>query len=133
VNFVEAKPSYSRYIYLAYFYQLQEKPDEAAKAVEKAVTFPIIDLADDDQNTECRGYSIGVYLYEHGKYSSVIKLCDALLPVRINGNYAKIALEDLKASAQISISGGNPNFARSDSVLGFNVYENFDIRSILSP
>jgi hypothetical protein len=100
VNFVEEKPSYSRYIYLAYFYQLREKPDEAAKAVETAVTFPITDLADDDQNTECRGYSIGVYLYEHSQYSSVINLCDALLPLKINGNYAKSALQDLKASAQ---------------------------------
>jgi hypothetical protein len=132
VTYVEAKPSYSRYIYLAYFYQLTDKPDDAAKAVEKAVTFPITDLADDETNSECRGYSAGVYLYEHRKYSSVIKLCDSLLPISINGNYAKSALDNLKASAQASLSGTASTFVRSEEVLGFDAYENFDIRSILS-
>jgi hypothetical protein len=133
VSYTQAKPSYSRYIYLAYFYQLTDRPDAAAKAAEKAVTFPITDLSDDDKNTECRGYSLGVYLYDRGKYSSVITVCDALLPITINGNFAKNALQNLKAAALASSSGTAPVFTRSDEVLGFDAYENFDIRSILSP
>ncbi len=55
VKFVESKPTYSRYTYLASFYQLTDQPEEAAIAMEKAVSYPIVDLDDEETNTECRG------------------------------------------------------------------------------
>jgi len=133
VKFVESQPSYSSFIYLAYFYQTTDKPDAAAKAVEKAVSYPIVDLKDDQNNTECRGYSAGVYLFQAGKYSTVVKLCDALLPVTINGNYAKAALSDLKSAANTALTGGSPAFKPSGEVLGFNPYENFNLTALMSP
>lgn len=132
VKFVESQPSYSGYIYLAYFYQVTGKPDAAAKAVEKAVSYPIVDLKHDHNNTECRGYSAGVYLFQAGKYSTVVKLCDALLPVTINGNYAKAALSDLKSAANTALTGGSPAFKPSGDILGFNPYEDFNLTVLMS-
>lgn len=133
VKFVESHPSYSSYIYLAYFYQVTDKPDAAAKAVEKAISYPIVDLKDDENNTECRGYSAGVYLFQVGKYSTVVKLCDALLPLKINGNYAKAALSDLKSAANTALTGVTPVFKPSEDVLGFNPYENFNLTALMNP
>ena len=133
MKFVEAKPSCSRYLCLAYFYQALEKPDEAAKAVEKAVGCPIIDLEDDETNTECRGYSAAVYAFRSGKYSTAIKLCSALLPVRENGDYAKRALLDLKSSAEKAMDGGKPDFTPDERVFRPNPYERIDVRALLSP
>jgi hypothetical protein len=132
VKFTESKASYSRYIYLAYFFQLVEKPQEAAQATEKAITFPIVDLDDDENNTECRGYSAGVYAFRSGNYPTVVKLCNALLPIKENGNYAKAALQDLKSAAESAIGGSRAEFTPSESILGFNPYERVDIQRVLS-
>ena len=131
VKFTESKASYSRYIYLAYFYQLAEKPQEAAQAIEKATTFPIVDLDDDENNTECRGYSAGVYAFRSGNYPTAVKLCNALLPIKENGNYAKAALQDLKAAAESAIAGLKVEFTPSEAVLGFNPYERVEIQRLL--
>jgi hypothetical protein len=133
VRFVESHPSYSSYIYLAYFYQVTDKPDAAAKAVEKAISYPVVDLKDDQINTECRGYSAGVYLFQAGKYATVVKLCDVLLPVKINGNYAKAALSDLKSAANTALTGVTPAFKPSEAVLQFNPYENFNLTALVTP
>ncbi len=132
VRFVEAKPSYSRYIYLAYFYQMTGKPRQAAQAIEKAISCPIVDLEDDQNNTECRGYSVGVYAYRSHEYSTVVKLCNALLPIKENGDYAKSALRDLKSAAESAMAGSDAPFSPSDAVLGFNPYEKIDINVLLS-
>jgi hypothetical protein len=130
VKYVEAKPSYSRYTYLAYFYELIDKPKEAAQAIQKAITFPIVDLDDDENNTECRGYTLGVYAFRNREYSTVIKLCDALLPIKENGDYAKAALRGLKSAAESEVAGMTASFTPSEDVLHFNVYERFDIGSL---
>jgi hypothetical protein len=132
VKFVEAKPSYSRYLYLAYSYQMTEKPKDAALAIEKAISFPIVDLDDDENNTECRGYSAGVYAFRSREYSTVVKLCNALLPIKENGNYAKAALRELKSAAEAAMAGSDPEFTPSEAVLGFNPYERIDVRALLS-
>jgi hypothetical protein len=120
---VESKPSYSRYLYLAYFYQAMEKPKEAAAAMEKATGYPIIDLEDDQSNTECRGYSAAMYAFKNQKYGTVVKLCDVLLPVKENGNYAKSALQSLRDAALAAQSGGATAFVPDPNVLLFNPYD----------
>lgn len=131
-KFTESKPSYSRYIYLAYFYQLNEKPGDAAQAIRKALSFPIVDLDDDHNNTECRGYSAGVYAFRNGEYDTVIKLCNALLPIKENGDYAKAALLKLKSAAESATKGSHPDFTPSEAVIGFDPYEGIDLQKLLS-
>jgi len=128
VRFAERKPSYSRYLYLAYFYQLTRKPQEAAQAIERAIALPVLDLDDDENNTECRGYSAGVYAFRSGNYTTVVKLCNVLLPIKENGNYAKAAFQDLKAAAESAIAGSKVDFTPNDAVMGFNPYERVDIQ-----
>jgi hypothetical protein len=130
VDWVESNPSYSRYIYLAYFYQVMEKPDEAAMAMGRAITCPIVDLPDDITNTECRGYSAAIYALRSRKYSTVVKLCDALLPVRDNAEFAKAALKLLKEAALYGQSGEVPDFQPSEEMLLFNPYEEVDLGTL---
>jgi hypothetical protein len=131
VDYVERRPSYSRYILLAWYYQALEKPDEAAVSMEKAIQHPILDLPGDQLNTEARGYSAAVYAYRSGKYQTVTKLCDALLPVRANGGYAKPALRSLRAAAQAAQAGRPESFQPDENVLGFNPYAGMDLNKLL--
>jgi tetratricopeptide (TPR) repeat protein len=130
-EFAAGKPSYSRYIYLAWFYQTMKRSDEAAAAVEKAVQYPIVDLDDDENNTECRGYSVGVFAYQSGKYGTVIKLCDVLLPIRENGDYAKSALTGLRKAAAAALNGKPENFRPDERILGFNPYRQMELDALL--
>jgi tetratricopeptide (TPR) repeat protein len=130
-EFAARKPSYSRYIYLAWFYQTMKRPDEAAASVEKAIQCPIVDLIDDENNTECRGYSVGVFAYQNGKYGTVIKLCDAFLPIRENGEYAKPALAALRTAAVAALDGKPENFRSDERVLGFNPYKQMELDALL--
>lgn len=132
IKFTERKPSYSRYVYLGYFYQLNGKPRDAAQAIGKAISFPIVDLDDDQNNTECRGYSAGVYAFRSGEYDAVIKLCDALLPIKENGDYAKSALLNLKSAAESASKGSRQDFTPSEAVIGFDPYESIDVQKLLS-
>jgi tetratricopeptide (TPR) repeat protein len=132
VKYVEAKPSYSRYIYLSYFFQVTGKSEEAAAAIEKAILCPIVDLDDDDSNTESRGYSIAVYAYQSRHYSTVVRLCDALLPIHENGDYAKTALRDLKSAAESAQAGATVDFKPSESMSLFNPYERTDAAALFS-
>ena len=131
-NFTLSKPSYSRFIYLAWFYLTTEQPDKAADAVEQAMKYPIVDLPEDHLNTEARGYSIGLTLYRAGKYSTVIHLCDALLPVTENGNYAKPALRELRDAASHAAVGEKASFQPSESILAFSPYERLDPKLLLN-
>jgi hypothetical protein len=131
-RWVESAPSYSRYLYLAYFYQETSHPDQGAEAVEKAIKCPIVDLPEDLANTECRGYSVGVSAFEAGKFDAVIKLCDALLPVKENGNYAKGALTDLRNAAVSAKAGQAPSFRPDENILRFNPYEHVSLEALRS-
>jgi hypothetical protein len=64
-----------------------------------------------------------VYLFGARRYSTVVKLCDALLPVRDNGDYAKAALRELKAKALAAQAGEQVSCEPSDQMLLFNPYE----------
>lgn len=131
-SFTESKPSYSRYLYLAYFYQLNGKPQASAQAIRKAISFPIVELDDDLNNTECRGYSAGLYAFRSGEYDTVIKLCTALMPIKENGDYAKAALLDLKSAAESATKDSPPDFRPSEALIGFDPYEGMDVKKLYS-
>ncbi len=130
VSWVDSNPNYSRYLYLAYYFQELGKLAQAAEAIEKAIRFPVIDLHDDLSNTECRGYSAGVHAFQSGKYATVIKLCDALLTVKENGGYAKAALSDLRRAAASAPSGAVPAFQPDEKILKFNPYEHVSLDAL---
>ena len=130
VAWVDSNPSYSRYIYLAYYYEVMGKPESATKAMEKAISYPIVDMDDDMSNTKCRGYFAGVYAFRNGKYSTVIKLCDALLPMRENGDYAKSALSKLRQAAIAAQSGTAPAFQPDEDILEFNPYDHVSLDAL---
>ena len=132
-TFADSKSNYSTYLYLAYFYHLTGKTNEAANAVEKAVSLPVKESWDDSLNSECLSYSLAVYLYQDGKYATVVKLCDAVLPLAQKENYAAPSLSVLKAAAQSALSGGNPDFRPNEDLLAFHPYEDSAIRALLSP
>ena len=62
----------------------------------------------------------------------MVKLCNALLPIKENGDFAKAALRNLKSAADAALAGSHPKFTPSKDVLGFNPYEGMDIRASLS-
>ena len=65
----------------------------------------------DGGNSEYRGYSAALYAFKNGEYDAAIKLCDKLLPVKINGDFAKRYLRDLKAASEKMAKGekGEPD------------------------
>jgi len=130
----DAKPSYSRYIIQAFNAKHRSQPASAVTAVEKAVGCPIVDLPDDNFNTEARGYNIGVYLYSTGQYATVLKLVAALEPVRANGRYAKSALAGLKSAATAALTTPTPaTYVPDPSILDVDPYKDFDLPKLLGP
>ncbi len=130
--FVESKPSFSSYLYLAYFYKTLGLHGEAANAVERAVTFPITNLDSDPNNARVRGYPLGVYLFENGHYSAVIKICDALLLVK-DGDFQAPELSALRANAEVALSGGKASFKPATAGRLFDPYEEFPLQRLLNP
>ncbi len=129
-SWADSSPSYSRYLYLAYYYQQMSNPEQAAEAVEKAIRYPIIELQGDLSSAECRGYSAGVYAFQTGKYATVIKLCDALLTAKENSGYANGALSDLRRAAASAQSGAALAFRPDEHVPRFNPYEDVSLEAL---
>jgi tetratricopeptide (TPR) repeat protein len=127
---VDSYPGYSRYLYLAYYYQKMDKPVRSAEAIEKAIRYPIVDMDDDVGNSEYRGYSAGVYAFSNGQYATVIKLCDALLPLKVNGDYAKPALSNLRQAAALAQSGKQPSFHPDENIHLFNPYAQMSLDAL---
>jgi hypothetical protein len=130
-DFVNRKPSYSHFIYLAWFYQTVNHPDEAAAAIEKAVQYPVVDSEDDMMNSEASGYTVGFSAYQSGKYDAVIKLCDVLLPIRINDDFAKGGLNALRSAAANARSVKPEVLERDSDLLPMNPYEDMDMDKLI--
>jgi len=129
-DYVQRLPSYSRYLWLAYLYQVLGRDADAAAAVEQAIRQPVIDLHDDMWNTEARGYAAGVYLLTTGHHATVVLLCDALLPVRENGDYAKPAIQALRVAAVEGAAGRLVQFRQSEHMLKLDPYEYTDLQAL---
>jgi hypothetical protein len=72
-----------------------------------------------------------MYAYQSGQYDAAIKLCQKLLPVSINGNYAKQGLHDLNVAAQQAKLGHVSLLNWNKNILPFDPFENVDINALL--
>lgn len=129
-RWVKEKEDFFRYLDLAYFHHLLGNRDMSADAVLKAVNFPANDLWGEGGNSEFRGYTAAMCAYRTGHYDAAIRMCDHLLPVRINGNYAKRALRELKQAAQAAKTGRIADVPWDDAVLPFDPFANLDIAEL---
>lgn len=129
-DYVRRQPSFSRYLWVAYLNQVLGRDADAADAVEQAIQQPVVDLPDDVWNTEDRGYTAGVYLLTTGHYATVVRLCDALLLVGENGDYAKPDLQALRVAAAEAAAGRPVSFQRSEDMGMWDPYEYTDLQAL---
>lgn len=131
-QWVARKETFSHYLDLAYFYYLTGRPREAGQAIIKATHFnAALPWEGDGGNTEYTGYTAAMCAYRVGDYEASAKLCAHLLPVTINGDYAKAGLRDLKAASEKALHGEVEDI-RWDSHIGpFDAFEHVDIEKLL--
>lgn len=131
-NWVKKDENFFRYLDLAYFHHLTHQPREAAAAIVKSTEFDADTTWGEDGNSEYRGYTAAMCAYRAGDYEAVIKLCDHLLPVKINRDYCKEALRNLKAASDNAMHGGISPFDWNGDIHPFDPFEEFDIEKLLA-
>jgi hypothetical protein len=132
-NFIEARPAFSRYLYLAYYYRMINKPKDAVAAIEKALEYPIIELKDDQSNSTYRGYWAASDAFQFGAYRTTIKLVDGLLGAPRGRDYARDDLMALRTAAQEAEAGRKTEVKPPESMPGpFNPYEYVRLKDLLS-
>jgi tetratricopeptide (TPR) repeat protein len=104
------KPTFSRYLDLAYYFQLRGQPKRAAAAMMKATQY----VADRDEghlyNLRFRGYSAALYAFRTGEYQAATRICNKLLETDAYKQYATQALRDLRAAAETRAKGEQVDF-----------------------
>ena len=130
-EWVKKDENFFRYMDLAYFCLLTGQPREAAQAIVKATEFNASTMWGEGGNSEFRGYTVAMCAYRAGNYDAVIALCDHLLPVRINGDYAKGGLRELKEASQKAKEGNAPDVTWASGILPFDPFEDVDIDKLL--
>lgn len=104
-DYVQRHPDFFRFLDLAYFHQLTDRPGRAADAVRRAAAQDVNIPANETGDTEFRGFSAAMHLYRSGQFEVARDLCDQLLPAWINGEYAKPALRNLRQAAEQASHG----------------------------
>jgi tetratricopeptide (TPR) repeat protein len=99
-TWVQKNPNFFSCLDLAYYHQLRNEPTKAAQAMIKATEYDANTTWGHGGNSEFRGYTAAMYAFENGEYDAVLKLCDKLAKVTINGNYAKTGLQNLRSAAE---------------------------------
>jgi hypothetical protein len=129
---VLGKPDFFRYLDLAYYHQLRGEPRKAALAVSAASRHdPNLEWGHGG-NAEYRGYTAAMYSFQSGEFGAARALCDRLLPVTINGDFAKPALRALRAAAERGVNGEKPGaLAWSEEIPLFDPFERVDIDRLL--
>jgi len=127
---------FDRCMDLAYFDHLTQRPREAAQAILRATNFSASTwglgrTSEYDGNAEFRGYTAAMCAYRTGDYDAVITLCNHLLPVTLNGDYAKAGLKTLKAAAQQAKAGQVREVAWDSNILPFDAFAKTDIAKLL--
>ena len=130
-GWVNSKPNFFRYTDLAYYYQLSEEPKKAAEAMLKATQHNANTTWGHGGNSEFRGYTAAMYAFESGEYHAVVKLCEKLIPVTINGDYAKRGLRNLRAAANAALRGEPREVVWDDTIAPFDPFEEVDIQALL--
>lgn len=128
---VKKNPNFFSYLDLAYYHQLHSQPKKAAEAMMRATDYDADSTLGHGGNCEYRGYSAAMYAFHSGEYQTVIKLCDKLLAVTINGTYAKPVV-CLRDAAQARIQGEKTEVTWADGTTPFDPFEyNVDIDKLL--
>ena len=131
LQWVKQREDFFSYIDLAYFYHLTGRPREAARAIVKSTEFNADTWAGDGGNAEFRGYTAAICAYRAGDYEASLKLCDHLLPVKINGDYCKKDLRNLKAASENALHGQVDSHFEAGKVYPFDAFEDVDIEKLL--
>ena len=131
IRWIKKNENFFRYMDLAYFCHLNQKNDKATNAVEKATGFDANTTWGEGGNSEFRGYTAAICSYQSGEYEAVIHLCDHLLPVSINGNYAKAGLRELRSAAQKAQTGQIDSVSWAEGINIFDPFEDFDIEKLI--
>ncbi|HVM60310.1 MAG TPA: hypothetical protein VMV72_05520 [Verrucomicrobiae bacterium] len=132
LDWVRQQPSFFSYLDLAYYYQLQKQPKQAVAAMLKAMDYNDCNgPTGHGCNAECRGYTAAMYAHQCGEDAVVVKLCDKLLGVTINGDYAKPGLRTLKSAAEKSQQGERVQVSWDERILPFDAFQDFDIEKLL--
>lgn len=128
---VKQNPNFFSYLDLAYFYQFKEQPQKAAAAMAEATRYTAETEWGHDGNSEYRGYAAAWYAYHRGQYAATLKMCNHLLPVKINGDYAKPALRALREAAQKRLAGKPASLKWHEDMSVFNPFDVVDINRLL--
>jgi len=131
-QWVKKDENFFRYLDLAYFYHLTGRPREAAKAIVKSTDFNANTPWGEGGNSEFRGYTAAMCAYRAGNYEACSKLCNYLLPVKINRDYAKRGLRELKAASEKGMHGQVENIPWAREILPFDAFEGVDIAKLLA-
>lgn len=132
LQWVKRNPNFFSYLDLAYYYQLQRQPVKAAQAMYKATSFNANTPWGHGGNAEFRGYSAAIYAAQSGQEGTAMELCDKLLKVTINGNYAKSALRKLHAVARQRVMYKRVQPVTFDpDMLPFEPFEHIDLKRLL--
>jgi hypothetical protein len=106
-SWAEAAPSCSRYLCLAYYYECQDRPVDAAAAGERAADLPVRDKAEGMDTTLWRARGMVIYLYNEKQYTPSIRLCDAIIAYQ-KDRAARNELNILR-NAVVSAQAGKPS------------------------
>jgi hypothetical protein len=132
-RWVDRDRNYFRYMDLAYFFQLTGSPGKSAAAMRRSTEYDANTMWGHGGNSEYRGYTAAMYAYQSGEYETVVRLCDHLLEVTINGDYAKRGLRELKDAAVKARQRPDnaPKVKWADGINPFDPFENLDIEKLL--
>lgn len=131
VEWVNKSPNFFRYLDLAYFYQLTNQPKQAAGAVKAAIEYDANTRWGHGGNSEYRGYTAAMYLYESGNYAECEQLCEKLLGVTVNGTYARRGLTQLLQSTRNAGAGQLETVSWDDAILPFDAFATVDVDKLL--
>jgi hypothetical protein len=130
-DWVAKNENFFRYLDLAYFYDLTQRPHDAAQAMVNSTKYDADLHWGEDGNSEFRGYTAAMSAYRAGEYEACLKLCDHLLLVTVNGDYAKQGLRDLKAAAGKALHGQVDEVPWAQGIRTFDAFEHLDIEKLL--
>jgi hypothetical protein len=132
-GWLKRNENFFSYMDAAYFYQVTHQPKKAADAMLRSTAHTANTEWGHDGNAEYRGYTAAMYAYQSGEYDAVVSLCDHLLKVTINGDYAKAglrALRDAAATAKLQPNAA-PTLTWASEINPFDPFESIDIEKLL--
>jgi tetratricopeptide (TPR) repeat protein len=132
-QWVARHSNFFSYLDLAYYYQLQKQPKEAARAMMSATKYNANVPWGHGGNAEYRGYTAAMYAFQNGQFVAAIALCTQLLKVTINGDYAKPGLRALRSAAQEKARGRRVTLVWDRDMGVFDPFEGVDLRGLIAP